>query len=84
MMCLGAAMAFFIGEIVYALESPLDGAAEFAQCLWKEDREEIPSFTLPNIRKGILRSEGKAVLQEYVDLVKDGPLVEFSKTLIRL
>ena len=28
MMCLGAAMSFFCGEICYALESPTDGAQE--------------------------------------------------------
>ena len=77
-------MSFFVGEIIFALESPLDGATEFAQRFWKENRKEIPGYKLPTIHKGILRSEGKAVLQEYINLIQDGPLVEFSKALIKL
>lgn len=77
-------MSFFIGEIYYALDSPIDGAAGFAQQYWKDNRVEIPGYTLPVVHGGLLRSESKAVLKEYVELVKNGPLVEFSKSLIAL
>jgi len=84
MMCLGAAMSFYIGEIYYALESPIDGAADFATQFWRENRKEMPGYTLPAIYGGLLKSESQDVLREYIDLVPDGPAVEFSKTLITL
>jgi tRNA(adenine34) deaminase len=84
MMCLGAAMSFYIGEIYYALESPIDGAAGFATQFWKNKQTEIPQYDLPEISGGLLREQGKDILREYLVLVPDGPLVEFSKILIRL
>ncbi len=84
MMCLGAAMSFYIGEIYYALESPIDGAVSFATRFWENKRTEIPEYVLPKISGGLLRNEGKVILREYMNLVPNGPLVEFSKTLIRL
>ena len=84
MTCLGAAMSFFIGEIYYSLESPIDGAASLAAKFWKISQKEIPGYSLPRIDGGLLRMQGKDVLREYLDLVPNGPLAEFSKTLIRL
>jgi tRNA(adenine34) deaminase len=84
MMCLGAAMSFYIGEIYYALESPIDGATRFATQFWQNNQKEIPSYGLPKIRGGLLRDQGKDILLEYVELVPAGPLVQFSKTLIKL
>jgi tRNA(adenine34) deaminase len=84
MMCLGAAMSFFIGEIYYSLEAPVDGAVDFALQFWRENREEIPGYGLPVIHGGLLRSESQDLLREYIRLVPDGPLAEFSRTLIAL
>jgi tRNA(adenine34) deaminase len=84
MMCLGAAMSFYIGEIYYAIESPVDGATNFAVQFWQDNRKEIPNYNLPGIHGGLLRTQGKDILREYLELVADGPLAEFSKTLIKL
>jgi tRNA(adenine34) deaminase len=84
MMCLGAAMSFGMGEVYYALESPIDGAVDFATHFWQKDRKEIPGYTLPVIHSGILKSESQDLLREYIELVPTGSLVEFSKTLIAL
>ncbi|OGN87030.1 MAG: hypothetical protein A2158_06090 [Chloroflexi bacterium RBG_13_46_14] len=84
MMCLGAAMSFFIGEIYYALEEPIDGAVDFAVRFWRENQREIPSYSLPAIHDGLLKSESQDLLREYINIVPDGPLVEFSRTLIAL
>ena len=84
MMCLGAAMSFFIGEIFYALVAPIDGAAAFAVQFLKEERKEIPSYRLPVIHAGLLKAEGQYLLRDYIKLVPGGPLVEYSKTLISL
>lgn len=84
LMCFGAAMSFYIGEIYYSLESPIDGAANFATRFWRNNLKEIPAYNLPKISGGLLRTQAKDLLREYVDLVPYGPLVEFSKTLNKL
>jgi tRNA(adenine34) deaminase len=84
MMCLGAAMSFFIGEIFYALEAPIDGAAEFAVQFFRETRREIPGYSLPAIQAGLLRRESQNLLRDYIRLVPGGPLVEYSKSLMQL
>ena len=84
MMCLGAAMSFFIGEIYYALEAPIDGAVDFAVQFWQENPKEIPGYGLPAIHSRLLKSESQDLLREYIDAVPNGPLVEFCKTLIAL
>ncbi len=84
MMCLGAAMSFFIGEIYYALEAPIDGAVDFATQFWQENHKEIPNYSLPAVNGGLLKSESQDILREYINVVPNGPLVEFSKTLITL
>jgi len=84
MMCLGAAMSFFIGEIYYALEAPIDSATDFARQYWRENRKEIPGYGLPAIYSGVLKSESQDVFREYLNLAPNGPLAEFSKTLVSL
>lgn len=82
MMCLGAAMSFFIGEIYYALEAPIDGAVENAKLLWDKENDEIPAYKLPKFYSGVLREQSQDLLREYIHIKKSGPLVEFSKTLL--
>jgi tRNA(adenine34) deaminase len=82
MMCLGAAMSFFIGEIYYALEAPVDGAVEFALQFFRETHKEIPGYNLPVIHTGLLKTESQDLLRDYIRLVPNGPLVEYSKSLI--
>lgn len=84
MMCLGAAMSFFIGEVYYALESPVDGAADFATQVWRENRKEMPIYSLPAIYGGLLKSESQRLLREYIELGSNRSLVELSKTLVTL
>lgn len=84
MMCLGAAISFFIGEIYYSLESPIDGAVSHAIEFLKKERNELPSYKLPKIYSGILKSQSQDLLREYIKINNEGPLVEFSKTLIML
>jgi tRNA(Arg) A34 adenosine deaminase TadA len=84
MMCLGAAMSFYIGEIYYALESPIDGAVDYAAHFWQTNRKEIPEYSLPKISGGVLRVKGKDILREYLKIVPRGPLADFSRTLITI
>jgi len=73
-----------LGEIYYALEAPIDGAVDFAAQFWQENHKEIPNYNLPAVYGGLLKSESQDILREYINVVPNGPLVEFSKTLITL
>src|SRR5438045_1624330 len=41
LMCLGAAMSFFLGEVYYGLESPGDGAVALVQ-QWQKNHGDFP------------------------------------------
>jgi tRNA(adenine34) deaminase len=84
MMCLGAAMGFFIGEVYYALESPVDGAISLLNDRWRTNNEVLQSYTLPKCYGGILREEGKTLLRKYIIAKKEGAFVDFCNTLLNL
>lgn len=66
MMCLGAALASFIGEFSYSMAAPSDGAAVWAAASWATYHE--PSvFALPRIGGGILVDESRAQFERYVE-----------------
>lgn len=81
MMCLGASISSFIGQIYYSLPAPSDGAAKWAEETWNEHHIES-SFCLPAITSGILETESKELFRKYIDIHKEGPLVEWVKTLL--
>jgi tRNA(adenine34) deaminase len=81
MMCLGAAMSFFIGEIHYALESPSDGAVYIAR-EWNPQSEYFPGYRVSEITGGILREESQKLFREFIE--KSGPLSNWAKSLIEL
>lgn len=42
LMCMGAAMSFFLGEIIYGLESSTDGAVALVRA-WDRQEEDFPA-----------------------------------------
>jgi tRNA(adenine34) deaminase len=80
LMCLGAAMSFFLGEIVYGLESPGDGAVALVEG-WVRREEDIPGYRLPRITGGLLREESIALFAEYVSAQPPGPMRDWARTL---
>jgi tRNA(adenine34) deaminase len=70
LMCMGAAMAFFVGTIVYALDSPLDGASRVATA-WApaagHPRGGAPaSYRRPEVVRGVGAPEARRLLESYV------------------
>ena len=83
MMCMGAAMSFFLGEVVYGLESPGDGAVEVVKS-WTRKEEDIPGYRVPKITGGVLREESVELFEEYVARHDAGPMRDWAETLTNL
>lgn len=81
MMCLGASISSFVGKIYYSLDAPSDGAVKWAEKTWNAHHTKS-SFCLPAITSGILETESKELFKRYIDIHKEGPLVEWVKTII--
>ena len=81
MMCLGAAISSFVGKIYYSLDAPSDGAAKWAEKTW-HDHHTQSTFCLPVITSGILENESRELFKRYIDIHKEGPLMEWVKTII--
>jgi tRNA(adenine34) deaminase len=82
MMCMGAAMSFFLGEIVYGLESSGDGAVELVRS-WIRKEEDFPGYRVPEIRGGVLREDSLKLFEAYVDRHEPGPMRAWAETLIK-
>lgn len=83
LMCMGAAMSFFLGEVCYGLESPGDGAVNLVKG-WVRKEDDIPGYQLPKITGGILREESIRLFEKYVSLRPPGPMREWAETLTKL
>ena len=83
LMCLGAAMTTFVGEIYYGLESPGDGAVNICR-VWERNEGDMPGYQVPVIHGGLLRLESRELFQKYVDIHNSGAMWEWAKTLAAL
>jgi tRNA(adenine34) deaminase len=83
LMCTGAAMSFFLGEIVYGLESPGDGGVGLVRS-WERREEDIPGYQVPKITGGVLRAESIRLFEEYVSRRPPGPMRDWAETLTKL
>ncbi len=80
MMCIGASMTFFIGEIYYGLDSESDGAVELAK-KWNPESDNFPFYRVPKIQGGILKEEITKLFCNYLNEV-DGPMKNWVNSLI--
>lgn len=83
LMCVGAAMSFFLGEIYYGHESPSDGAVELVKT-WKRDETGFPAYRMPQITGGVLREECISLFDEYVARHTSGGMWEWAKSIAAL
>jgi tRNA(adenine34) deaminase len=84
LMCMGAAMAFFLGRLVYALDSPTDGAARVAAD-WApaagHPRAGVRPYGVPDVVGGVRADEASRLVREYLASGATGPQAEFAATL---
>ena len=83
LMCMGAAMSSFVGEIYYALESPIDGAVEITQ-KWNPQSDDFASYRVPKIFGGLLRQESQELFKRFAEKCEPGGLKIFAESLSKL
>jgi tRNA(adenine34) deaminase len=83
LMCLGAAMSFFLGEVYYGVESPSDGATALVQG-WQREEADFPNYRVPAIVGGVLRQEAIELFAEYVRRHSSGAMWEWARKMARL
>lgn len=83
LMCVGAAMSFFLGEIYYGLESPSDGAIDLVKA-WARKEADFSNYQLPKITGGLMRAKSIRLFEKYVAQSPPGPIRDWAETLIKL
>jgi tRNA(adenine34) deaminase len=86
LMCMGTAMSFFLGRIVYAAPAPADGAADVA-ALWQPrqgHRRDSGAYGLPVIRGGVMATESQELIRRWLDSGVTGPEAEFARRTLDL
>jgi tRNA(adenine34) deaminase len=83
LMCLGAAMSFFLGKLYYGHGIPSDGAVSLVQ-QWTRKQEDFPNYQTPLIEGGLLREEGLGLFREYASRHSSGAIWEWAKTVATL
>ncbi|MCG3218665.1 MAG: nucleoside deaminase [Candidatus Heimdallarchaeota archaeon] len=81
-MCLGTAIAFGIGKVYYALESPIDGATKLLKHYFDKEEYSI-GYNIPDIRGGILREESKNLFKEYLSLDPQNGIAKWARLLLK-
>ena len=81
LMCMGTAMSFGVGRIVYALAAPADGAADVA-AQWKPQHghpaDGIP-YSLPVIDRGVGEEDARLLIERWLDTGVTGAEADFAR-----
>jgi tRNA(adenine34) deaminase len=81
LMCMGTAMTFGVGRIVYALPAPADGAADVA-ARWSP-RQGHPTngvpYSLPVVEGGIAEDAARALIEQWLATGVTGGEADFAK-----
>jgi tRNA(adenine34) deaminase len=80
LMCYGAAMAFFIGEIYYSLRAPDDGALGLIE--FEKFDSGLLKFQNPICQGGVLAEGAKALFLKHMRIAKEGAFYDFSKAIV--
>jgi tRNA(adenine34) deaminase len=80
-LCVGAAITMGIGEIHFALESPIDGATHLLPDYERQVRN-LPGYNIPQIHHGLLRNESQELFQAFVSKARPGGLKMWTERLL--
>jgi tRNA(adenine34) deaminase len=80
-MCLGAAMAFCLGTIVYGINAPADGAATRLSGM-SFGNATYSDYQMPIIVSGVLKEESRLLFHEFIENSTETALVNFSLSIV--
>jgi tRNA(adenine34) deaminase len=84
LLCMGAAMTFLVGRVVFALESPTDGASAVAAA-WEpalgHPANGVP-YRVPEIAAGVGREQSLALVRTYLEQAGGSPFADWARTLV--
>jgi len=81
MMCLGASLSFFLGEIHYAVDAPIDGAIGFIDEI-KHRTSNDPGYAIPKTFSGMLKEECIELFHDYIKVAPNEGLRNFAKGIL--
>jgi tRNA(adenine34) deaminase len=81
LMCYGAAMSFFLGEICYSLKAPEDGALSLINM--ENFKSDYLHSQKLSISGGYCIQKSKSLFLRYMDIQKEGPLYGFAYQVVK-
>jgi tRNA(adenine34) deaminase len=84
LMCMGTAMSFFLGRIVYAMAARADGAAKVAE-VWAPAAGHPTTggaYSVPVVQGGLFEADARELVTEWVEAGATGPEAEFARQLL--
>jgi tRNA(adenine34) deaminase len=84
LMCMGTAMSFFLGRVVYALPARTDGAANVAQVWWPAAGHPSGkgAYAIPRVEGGLYETEARDLVVEWLEGGAAGPEADFARRLL--
>ena len=82
LMCYGAAMSFFLGEIYYSLKAPDDGVLSLDLVNFENFSSRYLQFQKPSVSRGYCTERSKALFKKYMDIIEEENLRNFANQVI--
>ena len=84
LMCMGTAMSFFLGRIVYAMPARADGASRVAE-VWAPAAGHPSSggaYAVPVVEGGVYETEARRLVVQWLEGGASGPEADFARRLL--
>jgi tRNA(adenine34) deaminase len=84
LMCMGTAMSFFLGRIVYAMPARTDGASKVAEVWWPEagHPQAGGAYALPLVEGGVCERDARDLVLQWLEAGAMGPEAAFARQLL--
>jgi tRNA(adenine34) deaminase len=85
LMCMGTAMSFFLGRLVYGMPARADGASRVAES-WSpaagHPRGVAAAYAVPRVEGGVCEADARQLVVQWLEAGATGPEAEFARQLL--
>jgi tRNA(adenine34) deaminase len=84
LMCMGTAMSFFLGRLVYAMPARADGASNVAE-VWSPAAghpQAGGAYAVPLVEGGVCETEARELIEQWLASGATGPEADFGRQLL--